>query len=151
MTHSGGRDSRDCRRIGGTSQEVSLTDAPPDELGSVGGPRGVGAGRGGERDYKGSPQLSDCVRMVHLRRDFQAMIDRHDEGSVIGAELLGASDRLFHWWHKVRGGTMAWSTFLGYARPIRWGVGQALGRGASCPSARTAATCRELLAGEAHL
>lgn len=32
----------------------------------------------------------------HLRRDFQAMIDRHDEGSAIGSELLGASDRLFH-------------------------------------------------------
>jgi hypothetical protein len=24
---------------------------------------------------------------------------------------------------------MAWSTFLGYARPVRWGVRQALGRG----------------------
>jgi transposase len=36
----------------------------------------------------------------HLRRDFQAMIDRLDEGSAIGAELLGSSNRLFHWWHK---------------------------------------------------
>jgi transposase len=87
----------------------------------------------------------------HLRRDFQAMIDRHDEGSAIGSELLGASNRLFHWWHKVREGAMAWSTFLGYARPIRWAVRQALGCGGACPSAKTAATCRELLAGEAHL
>jgi transposase len=87
----------------------------------------------------------------HLRRDFQAMIDRHDEGSAIGSELLGSSDRLFHWWHKYRDGEMAWSTFLGYAQPIRWGVRQALGRGASCPSAPTAATCRNLLEGEAHL
>jgi transposase len=54
----------------------------------------------------------------HLRRDFQAMIDRQDEGSAIGADLLGLSDRLFHWWHKYRDGEMAWSTFLGYARPI---------------------------------
>ena len=66
----------------------------------------------------------------HLRRDFQAMIDRQDEGSAVGSELLGSSDRLFHWWHKYRDGEMAWSTFLGYARPIRWGVRQALGRGA---------------------
>ena len=65
----------------------------------------------------------------HLRRDFQAMIDRGDEGSAIGSELLGSSDRLFHWWHKYRDGEMAWSTFLGYARPIRWGVRQALERG----------------------
>jgi transposase len=87
----------------------------------------------------------------HLRRDFQAMIDRSDEGSTTGAELIAASDRLFHWWHKLRDGAIAWSTFLGYARPIRWAVRQALGRGASCASGKTAATCRELLAGEAHL
>jgi transposase len=87
----------------------------------------------------------------HLRRDFQAMIDRQDGGSAIGAELLGASDRLFHWWHKYRDGEMAWSTFLGYARPIRWGVRQALERAAACASERTAATCRSLLEGEEHL
>jgi transposase len=46
---------------------------------------------------------------------------------------------------------MAWSTFLGYARPIRWSVRQALGRGASCASEKTAATCRNLLEGETHL
>jgi transposase len=87
----------------------------------------------------------------HLRRDFQAMIDRQDEGSAVGSELLGASDRLFHWWHKYRDGEMAWSTFLGYARPIRWGVRQALDRGTSCASEKTAATCRMLLEGEEHL
>jgi transposase len=87
----------------------------------------------------------------HLRRDFQAMIDRKDEGSAAGPDLLAASNRLFHRWHKYRGGEMAWSTFLGYARPIRWGIRQALGRGASCASERTAATCRSLLEGEEHL
>jgi transposase len=87
----------------------------------------------------------------HLRRDFQAMIDRRDEGSAVGSELLGLSDRLFHWWHKYRDDEMAWSTFLGYARPIRWAVGQALGKGASCASAPTAATCRSLCEGEDHL
>src|SRR5262245_34568565 len=81
----------------------------------------------------------------HLRRDFQAMIDRRDEGSAIGSELLGSSDRLFHRWHKYRDGEMAWSTFLGYARPSRWGIRLALGRSASCASEKTAATCRDLL------
>ena len=87
----------------------------------------------------------------HLRRDFQAMIDRHDAGSAAGLDLLSSSSRLFHWWHKYRDGVMAWTTFLGYARPIRWGVRQALGRGASCASGKTAATCRMLLDGEEHL
>src|SRR5262245_2832264 len=79
------------------------------------------------------------------------MIDRSDEGSAIGTELLESSDRLFHWWHKYRDGAMAWGTFLGYARPIRWGVRQALDRGAACASAKTAATCRMVLEGEEHL
>jgi transposase len=87
----------------------------------------------------------------HLRRDMQAMIDRRDEGSAIGSALLGFSNRLFHWWHRYRDGEMAWSTFLGYARPICWGVRQALGRGASRASGKTAATCRMLLEGEEHL
>jgi transposase len=87
----------------------------------------------------------------HLRRDFQAMIDRHDEGSAVGSELLEFSNRLFHWWHKYRDGEMAWSTFLGYARPIRWGVRQALGRGALPVGGKTAATCRILLEREEHL
>jgi transposase len=112
---------------------------------------GVGAGRGVERNHKGRADFVDCVRMVHLRRDFQAMIDRRDEGSAVGSDLLRSSDRLFHWWHKYRDGEMAWSTFLGYARPIRWGVRQALDRGAACASEKTAATCRNLLEGEEHL
>ena len=65
--------------------------------------------------------------------------------------MLGASNRLFHWWHKYRDGEMAWGTFLGYARPIRWGARQALGRGAACAGEKTAATCRMLLEGEEHL
>src|SRR5262249_58209169 len=96
----------------------------------------------------------ECGRVgprTATRRDFQAMIDRHDEGSAVGSDLLGSSDRLFHWWHKYRDGETAWSTFLGYARPIRWGIRQALGRGAACASEKTAATCRMLLEGEKHL
>jgi transposase len=34
----------------------------------------------------------------HLRRDFQAMIDGHDEGAAVGSDILASSNRLFHWW-----------------------------------------------------
>src|SRR5512135_630650 len=44
-------------------------------------------------------------RWSHLHRDFQAMIERQDEGSVIGERnCLGPRNRLFHWWHKVEMG-----------------------------------------------
>ena len=38
---------------------------------------------------------------AHLRRDFQAMIDRDDGGSAVGRSLLKLSDGLFWGWHRV--------------------------------------------------
>jgi transposase len=92
--------------------------------------------------------VSPGKRLAH---PLERRLPRGDEGSAVGSELLGSSNRLFHWWHKYGDGGMAWSTLLGYARPIRWAVRQSLGRGASCDSDKTAATCRSLLAGEQHL
>ena len=46
---------------------------------------------------------------------------------------------------------MAWSTFLGYARPIRWGVRQALGRGCVVRQREDGGDVPELLEGEEHL
>jgi transposase len=88
---------------------------------------------------------------AHLRRDFQAMIDRGGEAAEVGRRLLGHSDRLFHWWHRVRDGTMARSTLRGYTDPLRWAFRRDLRAGAACSCAKTAATCRELLGGERHL
>ena len=88
---------------------------------------------------------------AHLRRDFQAMIDRDDGGSAVGARLLKLSDDLFWGWHRVAEGELSWDDFLRWADPIRAGVREELDRGASCSSVPTAATCRHLLGGEAHL
>src|SRR3954454_15546243 len=44
---------------------------------------------------------------AHLRRDFQAMIDRGGEAGEVGRRLLDHSDVLFRWWHRVRDGTLA--------------------------------------------
>ena len=38
--------------------------------------------------------------MVHLRRDFQAMIDRGGAAEPIGRRPLRRSNRLFRWWHR---------------------------------------------------
>src|SRR4051812_2209600 len=120
-------------------------------LGSAGGSRGVGTGRGPVRNHKGRSQFVDCVRMVHLRRDFQAMIDRGGEAGGVGRRLLDHSDALFRWWHRVRDGTLARSSFRLYASWVRQCLRDDLHRGAACACSRTAATCRELLSGEARL
>jgi transposase len=85
------------------------------------------------------------VCWAHLRRDFQAMIDRNGDGAEVGRQLLWQSNKLFESWHKVRDGTIQRSTFLqtvGWLRPM---VRSSLERGSRCVCAKTAATCGELL------
>jgi transposase len=81
----------------------------------------------------------------HLRRDFQAMIDRKNGGSAFGERLLERSDRLFHHWHRVRDGTLDRAGFATRAGRLRRQIKRALGDGAAGPCATTATTCRELL------
>jgi transposase len=88
---------------------------------------------------------------AHLRRDFQAMIDRGGEAGEVGRRLLEHSDALFEWWHRVRDGTLARSSFQTYVATMRPFLKEDLERGAACACSKTAGTCRELLAGEAHL
>jgi transposase len=83
--------------------------------------------------------------MVHLRRDFQAMIDRDGDGAEVGRQLLWQSGKLFESWHKVRDGTIRRSTFLQTVAWLRPMVRSSLERGSRCACAKTAATCGELL------
>ena len=88
---------------------------------------------------------------AHLRRDFQAMIDRGGESAEVGERLMGHSDALFGWWHRVRDGTLSRSSFRTYVATMRPFLKEDLQRGAACACPKTAGTCRELLCGETHL
>src|SRR5512147_2400671 len=88
---------------------------------------------------------------AHLDRDFQAIVDRGGESAEVGRLLLGHSERLFDWWHRVRDGTMARATLRCHVAIMRFSFRDDLRRGVACGCARTAGTCRELLAGETHL
>jgi transposase len=92
------------------------------------------------------------VCWAHLRRDFQAMIDRKNAGSGIGEELLAHADILFAHWQKVRDGTRRRRWFeRTQAGWLREQVRLLLERGSACDCAKTAAVCREILAVEASL
>jgi transposase len=82
---------------------------------------------------------------AHLRRDFQAMIDRGGAGETAGRRLLSLSNRLFRNWHRVRDGTLEWSSFQERMSRLRREVKQALLEGSKCSCAKTAATCFEIL------
>jgi transposase len=88
---------------------------------------------------------------AHLDRDFQAMVDRGGESAEVGRLLLGHSERLFDWWHRVRDGTMARATLRSKVAMMRFSFRGDLRRGVKCGCAKTAGTCRELLAGEPHV
>jgi transposase len=91
------------------------------------------------------------VCWAHLKRDFQAMVDRNNAGSAIGADLLALTAAPFEWWHRVRDGTLSRRSFRRYVASLREDVLAVLEQGCACGCAQTAATCRELLAVEQSL
>lgn len=92
------------------------------------------------------------VCWAHLRRDFQAMIDRKNAGSAIGEDLLLHADILFEHWPRVRDGTLTRAGFRSrYVSWLRIEVRNLLRRGSASSCARTAATCQEILAVQASL
>lgn len=100
-------------------------------------------------DFLGGSRRQVC--WAHLRRDFQAMIDRQDAGAGIGRGLLEASDELFELWHAFREGRMPRATLARLVARVRREVGPLLARGAAGASAATAGCCRGLQRLEASL
>lgn len=83
--------------------------------------------------------------MVHLRRDFQTMIDRAAGGQGVGARLLALSGRVFDWWRRLGSGALRRSTlraYVGWLRPV---VRLNLEAGRDGPCKWTARVCRQLL------
>jgi transposase len=101
--------------------------------------------------YNWLPLYRRQLCWAHLRRDFQAMIDRHNAGTAVGQELLCWTECVFHWWYRVRDGTLRRSTFTTYIHEIRPSFRETLEEGLECGCPRTAGTCRELLKVEAAL
>jgi transposase len=101
--------------------------------------------------YLWLPLYQRQICWAHLLRDFQAMVDRAGAGSASGEELLCCAEALFTWWYRVRDGTLSRSTFQRYVTEFRPWVRSQLEAGAACACAKTAGTCREILAVEPAL
>ena len=81
----------------------------------------------------------------HLLRDFEAIRGRGGASEEIGDALLVQAHQMFEWWHRVREGTLARSTFRSYMTPLRREVERLLEAGSQCGVAKTEGTCREIL------
>ena len=82
---------------------------------------------------------------AHLRRDFQAMIDRNNKGSPIGEQLLFLADAMLAGWAQVRSGERGRRWFAALVKDFRQDVHVVLTEGLTCGCEKTQATCRELL------
>jgi transposase len=82
---------------------------------------------------------------AHLKRDFQAMVDRAGAGAAVGANLLAMTSVLFGWWYRVRDGTLLRATLQQRVTWLREDFRTELRAGAVSACAKTAGTCRELL------
>jgi transposase len=73
------------------------------------------------------------------------MIERGGCSQEIGEALRAQVHLMFQWWHRVRAGTLAHTSFSSYMRPIRREVERLLEAGQTCGMPKTAGVCREIL------
>jgi transposase len=95
--------------------------------------------------YNGHPLQKRQLCWAHLRRDFQAMVDRAGPAAEVGRLLLLHAEVVFGWWHWVREGWWKRATFQRRLPGLRRSLRAALEQGTWCPCEQTAATCREVL------
>jgi transposase len=95
--------------------------------------------------YTWYPTWRRQVCWAHLVRDIEAMVERGGGSQVIGEALRAQARQMFHWWHRVRDGTLTHTSFGVYMRPIRREVERLLEAGQTCGVPKTAGVCREIL------
>ena len=91
--------------------------------------------------FKGLRQL--C--WAHLLRDFRAFSENKGKAGKIGAQLLTKAERMFHWWYRVRDGTLKRKIFQRYMKPLRADVEDLLREGTTCGHAKMQRSCKRIL------
>jgi transposase len=95
--------------------------------------------------YTWYPAWRRQVCWAHLLRDIEAMIERGGPSQAIGEALRAQARQMFHWWHRVRDGTLTQASFASYMRPIRREVERLLEAGQQCGVPKTEGVCRQVL------
>ena len=78
-------------------------------------------------------------------------MDRGGPGQPTGEALGAFTEDVFHWWHRVRDGTLSRTTLRTYIDGQRPWLRDLLERGTECGCAKAEALCRSLLAWEPAL
>jgi transposase len=96
--------------------------------------------------YQAWPLARRQLCWAHLRREWVAFTERGGTAWRVGHALRAETRAIFALWHRVRDGTLSRTRFQAAMRPHRRRVEAWLRRGTRCRHAKTAATCREVLA-----
>lgn len=84
------------------------------------------------------------VCWAHLKRDFQALVDRGGAAAPIGVAALALVGDLFRLWHLCRTGELDRAGLQAALQPVQDAFGALLEDGARCPDAKAAGLCRAL-------
>lgn len=95
--------------------------------------------------YNWLDQTRRQVCWAHLKRDFQALVDRGGESARLGSALLEQTHRLFRLWHEAQAGALSRAELSAAMEPVRRAVGSLLREGAWVGHRTTRRTCRNLL------
>jgi len=95
--------------------------------------------------YNWLDPLHRQVCWAHLKRDFQAWVERGGESAVIGRMLLACLKQFFGLWHRVRDGTLSRVDFQSMMQPIREEVVGLLDIGTMLGHCETRRTCQNIL------
>jgi len=95
--------------------------------------------------YRGLPVYRRQLCWAHLQRDFQALVDLGGKAKPFGEQLLAFTEDVFHWWSRIRDGTMHRSTMQTYINEQRPWLRDVLTRGCASGCAKTVALCGQLL------
>lgn len=83
---------------------------------------------------------------AHLARLWVRLSERRDpKVKALGLALIAEKDQMFAWWHRVRDGTLARSTFKRYMLPLQKRVADLLDKGLGSSCDKTQRTCLRLL------
>ena len=86
---------------------------------------------------------------AHLKRDFQALVDRVGESARIGRVWLDQVQQMFRLWSGVRDGPLDRADFQMARQPIQARGGELWRQGAGLPHHKTRRPCENLLKREA--